>query len=119
MSAQIRLVLTGVALLLAALMWLGGGRCGLDFSGALFFEAVGKLFDHGVGQHVAGDPFDFSPCIGCLHGAQGELEVLTLPHVLDGGVLHSFQRAMDGLPLRVEDGALQRDVDMRLHSGRL
>jgi hypothetical protein len=47
------------------------------------------------------------------------LEVLALPHVLDRGVLHAFQRAMDGLPLRVEDSALQRDVNMRLHSGRL
>jgi hypothetical protein len=26
---------------------------------------------------------------------------------------------MNGLALRVEDGALQRDVNMRLHSGRL
>jgi hypothetical protein len=26
---------------------------------------------------------------------------------------------MDGLPLRVENGSLERDVDMSLHGGRL
>jgi hypothetical protein len=33
--------------------------------------------------------------------------------------LHSFERAVDGLALGVEDGALQRDVNMRLHGARL
>ena len=57
--------------------------------------------------------------IGGVHGAQGELEVFSLAHVLDAGVLHAFERAVDGLPLGVEDGALQRDVNMRLHGARL
>src|ERR1700722_10904426 len=85
----------------------------------LFFEAIGELFDHRVGQYVAGNTFHFSLGVGGFHRAQGELEVLSLPHVLDRGVLHSFQRPMDGLPLRVEDGALQSNVNMRLHRGRL
>ena len=49
------------------------------------------------------------------HRAQRELEVFPLANILDARVLHSFECAMDGLPLRVEDSALQRDVNMRLH----
>ena len=53
-------------------------------------------------------------------GARVEwLKVLSLGYVLEAGVLHSFQHTVDGLPLRVKDGALRRDVTIRLHAGRL
>jgi hypothetical protein len=47
------------------------------------------------------------------------LKVFSLAHFLNTGVLHAFEGPMDSLPLGIEDGALQCDVDMRLHAARL
>ena len=80
------------------------------------FKMKPKLFNHRIGEHIAGDSLYFG--VGrCRIKAvsQPQHKIFSLPHVFDSLVEHFFQGAVDGLPLRVENRLLQRDIDMSLH----
>ncbi len=84
--------------------------------GILFLNAIGKLFDHGVGEHFAGDPLDLSPRrINCESVRQSQCKVFALAHGSYGRKSDLAQSVLDGLALRIEDRSFQRDIDMGLH----
>jgi hypothetical protein len=96
------------------------GVVGYNFweGGSSGFEAEGELFDHGVGEDLAGDTFDFKLRLrGVLRQrvVECELEVFSLADVGDSVVLHAAERASNGLALGIEHGPLQCYVYMRLH----
>ena len=81
------------------------------------FEAVGELFDDGVGEDFAGDALDFGGggfFVG-EGGVEGEEEVLALADVGYAGVVHAAERLGDGLALGVEDGTLEGDINVGIH----
>jgi len=83
---------------------------------SLGFDAEGKLFDHRVGEHLAGDAFDLG--FGSLSFQailKGQNKVLTLPNVGDTFVFHPTQSVRNRLALGIQDSALQCNVDMSLH----
>src|SRR5450759_4110839 len=76
------------------------------------------FLDDGVGQDVVSDLLHFDPDLIFI-GAFGdrEFEVLALAHIGDALVAEARERSADGLPLRVENGGLHRDVNACLHVG--
>lgn len=94
--------------------------CASIFLSSLGFDLVGELFDDGIGEDFAGDALDFGAGGVWSEGViEGEEEVFALA---DGGyalVVHAGEGVADGLALGVEDGGLERDVDMCLHCPRL
>jgi len=82
------------------------------------FEAEGELFDDRVGEDLAGDALDLElgrGGTGCERVLEGEEEVLSLADIGDPVQAHAAERSGDGLALGIEDGALQRDIDMGFH----
>lgn len=80
------------------------------------FQAVCVLFNHGVDEDFAGDALDFALGFrGSQRSVESEYEILALANVLDATILHLGQRFVDGLSLRIEDGAAEHHVDMGLH----
>ena len=79
------------------------------------FEAEGVFLDDGVDEDLAGDAVEFGLGGGLVGVVEREEEVLALADVGDAGVVHAAQSVGDGLALRIEDGTLQRDVDMGFH----
>ena len=91
----------------------------MDFWG-LGFEAVGELFDNGVGEDFAGDALDFGVGGGFFLACfEGEEEVFALADVVDAAVFHAAESVGYGLALGVEHSALESDIDMGLHRDRL
>jgi hypothetical protein len=75
-----------------------------------------ELFDYGIGEDFARDPFYFSMSGGCVERiGEPDDKILSLPDVLDPLILHLSKRIVNGLTLRVEHCLLQRDIDMSLH----
>ena len=74
------------------------------------------LFDHRVGQHVAGDLLDFGASPSAL-GARSELdlEALTLTDIEDRRWPCPASARTDRLALRIEDRFLERDEDASFH----
>src|SRR3954463_9796573 len=80
------------------------------------FNPVAELFDDRFREHVARDALIFLLRCGLVEPAvQGELEILSLADVGDGGVSHLLERALDCLALGIEHGLLQRNVDVGFH----
>ena len=80
------------------------------------FQLKPELFDDRVGEHLAGNALDLGVGRGAVQRVgQPQDEVLALPHVLDAAVLHFFEGVVNGLPLRIKHGLLQRDIDVSLH----
>jgi hypothetical protein len=74
------------------------------------------LFDHRIGEDVAGDGVDVF--LGLLAGCaciERDLEVFALAHAGDAAIAEARERGLDGLALGVEDGGFQRDVDASFH----
>ena len=82
----------------------------------LGLEGEGVLLNDGVDEDLAGDAVDLSAGVFTQGGVEREDEILPLAHIFNAGILHATKRAGDGLALGVENGALQRDIDMGLHA---
>jgi hypothetical protein len=96
------------------------GEDGANGFHLLLLDPVGELFDDGVAEDVASDAFDFG--IGGVGGkgaVEGEEEVFALADIGYALIVHAGEGVADGLALGVEDGGLERDVDMCLHCPRL
>lgn len=87
--------------------------------GALVFDDDAILFDDGVGEHVSGDFVEAG--LGFLAGESIEFdfEDLALADIADFGMSEGAEATGDGLPLGVEDGGLEGDVDAGAHRFRL
>ena len=84
------------------------------------FKPKGELFNHGVGQNLAGDAFD----LGLMRSLgqailKRQEEILALANVRNAFVFHATKRIGNSLSLSVKDGSFQRDIDMGLHYVRL
>ena len=81
-----------------------------------FFQPITEFLDHRIGQNFLGDPLDL-----CRRGSfvqtaiDHQLKEFSLPNGAYTLVTHLLQRALDGLPLRIKDRALQHDRDVGLH----
>src|SRR5579883_2764781 len=78
------------------------------------FYAV--VLDDGVAEYVARDLIELMPRALAVRAApDGDFEVFALPYVFDFRVAETVQRRVNGLPLRIEDRRLERDVDAGFH----
>ena len=75
------------------------------------------VLDHGVGEELLAHLGEAGA--GGAFVGLGEVELDDLAHAdaLDAAEAEAAERVADGLALRVEDAALQGDVDARLHAG--
>ncbi len=82
----------------------------------LFFQPVGKFFNHRVGKHIFGDALYFRLCGGGIERAvKVKDKIFSLADVLYPLILHLFECVLDGLSLGVEYRPLERHIDMGLH----
>ena len=80
------------------------------------FQAEARLFDDGIGEDLAGDAGDLGFRLGTADAViEREHKVLSLPYIGDSAVLHLPQRIRNCLPLGIQHGPFQRDIDMSLH----
>jgi hypothetical protein len=86
----------------------------------LFLYAVCEFFDNGIGEDFAGNALNLRPR-GLLIEiiCKRQSEILALADSRDVCESDLSKCVVDGLALRIEDGSLQRNVDMRLHYPRL
>jgi len=72
------------------------------------FEGEAKLFDHRVGQDLAGDPSDFGLRFRAAQAAvEGQLKVFTLADLVQTLVTHLLKRTVDRLALRIQNAFFQ------------
>ena len=80
------------------------------------FEAEGIFLDDGIGEDFARDAIDLGVGVGLgERRSEAKDEVFALADVVDTLIAHAGESLGDGFSLGVEDGALQRDIDMSLH----
>jgi len=83
----------------------------------LGFDPEGKFFNDRIGQHFPCYSFHLglgSALVDTLF--EGEQKILPLPDIPDAAVFHAPQRIGHCLPLGIQHGSFQRDIDMSLHS---
>jgi membrane protease YdiL (CAAX protease family) len=84
------------------------------------FDGKAELFNHGVGQDLAGHFFDLG--VGLLFrqtAGQRYLKKLPLADVAEPLVAHLLECALNRLTLGIEDSFLQRNVNVSFHGDRL
>src|SRR4051795_6855919 len=82
----------------------------------LLLDRVLEFLDHRIAEYFFRHALDFGLRSGLIESAiQRDLKVLALPDLAHALVTHLVERAMDGLALRIEDGLLQRDVNVGFH----
>jgi hypothetical protein len=75
---------------------------------ALFFEGEMKLFNDRVRQNIARDPLHFRVRLILGNAAvESNFEILSLPYFLQALVSDFRKRAVDSLPLRIQNALLQ------------
>lgn len=80
------------------------------------FQPETALFNNGIGQHLAGDSSDLGLGFGAIQTiVEREHKILSLPNIGHSAVLHPVQRICHCLPLGIQHGSFQRDIDMSLH----
>src|SRR5262245_57968482 len=75
------------------------------------------ILDHSVREQFLGRLPERRLGAGAIAAVELDVEHLALAHAGDAADAERFQRALDGLALRVEDARLERDGDARLHVG--
>lgn len=82
----------------------------------LLLNPISKFFNHRVGEHLFGDALDFG-LGGCFVEAavEGDLKELALADAAHALVTHLFERAVNGLALRIKDGGFEHDGDVGFH----
>jgi hypothetical protein len=74
------------------------------------------LFDDGVGADFAGDAFDLGLGCALLKAIfEGQQEVLSLPYIGYTAVFHAAEGICNCLPLGIQHGSFESDIDMSLH----
>src|SRR6266571_1383647 len=82
----------------------------------LFFNGIPEFLDHRIGQNLARDSPNLALRLGLVQSSgEGQLEKLTLTHILQPVVTHLVERSLDGFALRIQDAPLQRNVYVSLH----
>ena len=81
---------------------------------AIDLDAI--TLDHRVREQLVGDLGRQRPGLGRLGRLEIELEVLALPHVIDGAVAKRVQRVGNRFSLRIEHGRLERDEHACTHT---
>src|SRR5271163_1870695 len=89
------------------------GRGTLRRESVEHFEA--EFFDDRIGENLLGDAFYLRLRFGAVEAIQFQHEKLSLPHAFHLGVAKRCERALNRLPLRIEDGGLQHDPDVCFH----
>ena len=80
------------------------------------FEAEGELLDDGVGEDFAGDALDLSLGDAGFEAIfEGQEEVFSLPDIGYTAVFHAAESICNCLPLGIQHGSFESDIDMSLH----
>src|SRR2546423_13914003 len=77
------------------------------------FKAV--FFDDGIGQDFLGDALEFFLRLVAIPAIQIKDKKLALADVLYFGIAKSGESVLDGLALRIEDGALRHHPNVGFH----
>ncbi len=80
-------------------------------------EAV--FLDHGIGQNFLGDALELRLSLVTSPAVEIKHEEFALADVFDGFIAEARQRMVDGLALRIEDGAFWHDPDVCFHAGSI
>src|SRR5437764_10183266 len=82
----------------------------------LIFERVGKLLNHRIREHFAGNALDLcSYCFLLKIRLQRQQKVLALTDVFHAHIIHLFQSALNCFSLGIENRGLEGDVNVCLH----
>ena len=73
------------------------------------------ILDHGVGEQLFGGILQRGLGAGAVGALDLDVEHLALADACDSADAERFQRALDGLALRVENAGFQRDGDAGFH----
>src|SRR5580692_2068615 len=73
------------------------------------------ILDHGVGEKFVGGVFQRRLCLRLVRASELDVEDLALTDAGDAIDAERFQRAFDGLALRVENAGLEGDGNARFH----
>ena len=74
-----------------------------------------KLFNHRIREDLARHALDLALGRRFVHSVEGDLEVLALPDIGDPLISHLAERTVNGLALGIENGLLERDVNVGFH----
>src|SRR5713226_8796119 len=84
----------------------------------LVFEGETKLFNHRIGQDVAGDARYFRLHLAPIQAAiEYELEIFALAYLFQPLTSHFLERALDRLSLWIQNALLERHVYVSFHGG--
>ena len=81
------------------------------------FEAV--FFDDRIGEDFFGDALELLLSFVAAPAVEIQDEEFSLSDVFHGGVTEPRESVMDGLALRIEDGALGHNPDVCFHGGSI
>src|SRR5216684_599709 len=82
-------------------------------------EGAAKLFNHWIGEHIAGNALDLGLRLFTTQAAiERQFEVLALADLLQAFIAHLLERTLDGLALGIEDAFLERDVNVGFHRNK-
>ena len=90
----------------------GASRCGLVND----LEAV--FFDDGIGQDFFGDTFELSLCFVSGPAVEIQDKEFSLAHIFDGRKAKPGKSVLNGLALRIENGALRHHPNMCFHASQ-
>src|ERR1700684_1509429 len=77
------------------------------------------ILDHGIRQQLVGGIFQRRLGLGLVGAGQFDIEHLALAHAGDAIDAERFQRAFDGVALRIENAGLECNGDARFHLSTL
>ena len=80
------------------------------------FDTEAIVFDDRIGKDLARNAVNLRlGGISLQAIIQRQQEILPLPHIGNALILHAPQRISHCLPLGIQHGSFQRDIDMSLH----
>ena len=97
--------------------WNGSEGSGRRYKLLHDLEAV--FLDHGIGQNFPGDALELRLSLVTSPAVEIKHEEFALADVFDGFIAEARQRMVDGLALRIEDGAFWHDPDVCFHAGSI
>jgi hypothetical protein len=92
----------------------------MDSRELLLSQGETVLFNDGIGQDFAGDPFNFRLCLVARQATvQSQLEIFPLPNAVQAPVPHFLQSPMNRFALGIEDAFLEGDVHVGCHKSTI
>ena len=83
---------------------------------ALLLNSIREFFDHRVSENLFRDSLDLGFGAGFIQATvERDLKKLALANSVNTLITHLFERAVDGLALRIKDGGLEHDGNVGLH----